>query len=77
MIEEAGYDWKFIKQNVRSMTLINSDNDPWGCDYKQARSVAQKLGAKLVLAKGQGHMGSDSFNQPYRENKFVKEALRI
>ena len=55
--------------------LKNSDNDPWGCDDKQARPVAEQLEAKFILAEGPGHMGSGSFNQPYREFPLLKELL--
>jgi hypothetical protein len=26
-----------------------------------------KLGGTLIIKSGEGHMGSDSFNQPYKE----------
>jgi hypothetical protein len=76
MIEKDGYDWEKVKSSADEIVLINSDNDPWGCDDVQARPVADNLGAKFILAKQQGHMGSESFDQPYRTNKFVEEILK-
>ena len=69
------FDWNEIKQHADEIILINSDNDPWGCDDKQARPAAEKLGAKFILAKGQGHMGSGTYNQPYREFPLLKSLV--
>lgn len=77
MIEKDGYDWGKIRASAKEITLINSDNDPWGCDDKQAQPVAKKLGATFILAKGEGHMGSGTFNQPYREHNLVKQVLKV
>ncbi len=75
MLEKDGYKWGQIKKAAKEIVLINSDNDPWGCDDNQARPVATKLGAKLIVAKDQGHMGSGTYNQPYREFPLLKELL--
>lgn len=77
MLQEEEWDWETIKDTAKEFIFINSDNDPWGCDDKQARPVAEKIDAKFILAKGQGHMGSGSFNQPYREFTKLKELLDI
>lgn len=77
MLQGKEYDWNAIKSASKEIVLINSDNDPWGCDDKQARPVAEKLGAKFILAKGQGHMGSGGFNQPYRKFKLLKDLLEV
>jgi predicted alpha/beta hydrolase family esterase len=74
MLPES-FDWDAIKSKSAEIILINSDNDPWGCDDKQARPVAEKLNAKFIFAEGQGHMGSLTFNQPYREFPLLKELL--
>lgn len=75
MLPKDGFDWGEIKKHAKDIMFINSDNDPWGCDDKQARPAAEKLSAKFILAKGQGHMGSGSFKQPYREFPLLKELL--
>ena len=75
MLQGEEWDWSAIKSAAKEIILINSDNDPWGCDDKQAKPVAEKLGARFILAQGQGHMGSGSFNQPYREFAKLKELI--
>lgn len=76
MLPES-FDWEAIKQHASEIILINSDNDPWQCNDKQARPAAKKLNAKFIFAEGQGHMGSVTFSQPYREFKLLKELLAI
>lgn len=65
MLPES-FNWENIKIKAKEIILINSDNDPWGCNDQQARQPAIELGAKLIVATGQGHMGSISFDQPYK-----------
>lgn len=77
MLPDEPFDWERISSASDEIVLINSDNDPWGCTDKQARPVAEALGAKFVLAKGQGHMGSGSFNQPMPELPLLKELLDV
>lgn len=69
------FNWDEIRSKASEFVLINSDDDPWGCDDKQARPVAEKLGAKFIFAEGQGHMGSSSYNQPYREFPLLKSLI--
>lgn len=73
------YDWIKIKTNVEEIIFINSDNDPWGCNDKQGKEMFEKLGGTLIIRHGEGHMGSDSFKQPYKEFplliKLVENAL--
>lgn len=61
------FNWNEIKNNVEEIVFINSDNDPWGCDAKQGKEMLEKLGGTLIIRHGEGHMGSDSFKQPYKE----------
>ncbi|MGH3429428.1 MAG: hypothetical protein ACRD3Q_12935, partial [Terriglobales bacterium] len=69
------FDWAIIAGKAEEILFINSDNDPWGCTEDQARPAAEALRAPLVLAIGQGHMGSESYNQPYREFPLLKRLL--
>ena len=70
------YNWEKIKHSVKEIVLINSDNDPWGCHDKQAYTAAQQLDAKLIVPFGEGHMGSDTMKQPYREFKLLERLVR-
>lgn len=63
MLQDS-YNRAKIQASAGEIILINSDNDPWGCDDIQARPVAEKLGAQFVLAEGMGHMWSDTFDDP-------------
>ena len=67
-ILQPTYSWEKIKNHVDDLILINSDNDPWGCNDVEGRYILDNLGkGKLIIMKGEGHMGSDTFNQPYKE----------
>lgn len=70
------YNWKSIKNRCNKFYFINSDNDPWGCDDKAGRAMFDNLGGELLIRHGEGHMGSDSFNQPYKEFPLVYHLIK-
>ena len=61
------FNWKKIKGKALDLIFINSDNDPWTCDDKQGRIMLDYLGGTLIIPSGEGHMGSNFYNQPYIE----------
>lgn len=61
------YDWEKIKSHSEKFFFINSDNDPWGCTDQIGKEMQEKLGGELIVLRGEGHMGSTTFGQPYRE----------
>ncbi len=65
-ILQKQYDWDKIKKHAKEFVFINSDNDPWGCDDKAGRRMFDKLGGTLIVPHGEGHFGSEKFNQPYK-----------
>ncbi len=69
------YDWEKIRRNAKEIIFINSDNDPWGCNDKEGAYMAEKVGGKLIILHGEGHMGSDKFNQPYKEFPLLEKLL--
>ncbi len=71
------YDWKQIRRNARSFFFLNSDNDPWGCDDTQGRYMLDRLGGKLIVLHGEGHMGSDKFRQPYKSFPLLEKILEL
>lgn len=71
------FDWETIRTKANEIIFINSDNDPWGCNDRQAREPAIKLGANLIVATGQGHMGSGRYNQPYKEFSLLKRLIVV
>ena len=72
---EAEPNWKKIKPHAKEFIFINSDNDPWGCDDKQGKIMADNLGGKLLVPKGEGHMGSTTYNQPYKEFQLLLDLI--
>jgi predicted alpha/beta hydrolase family esterase len=74
---EAEPIWDKIKGKAKQFVFINSDNDPWGCNDKQGRIMLDHLGGILVIPKGEGHMGSTTYNQPYKEHPLVIKLLDI
>jgi len=66
-ILQEKYDWEKIRNHIEDIVFIHSDNDPWGCNDKQGKRMFDKLGGTLIIKHGEGHMGSDSFNQPYQK----------
>ncbi len=74
VILQDSYDWKKIKQNASRFIFINSDNDPWGCDDSQGKRMHEKLGGKLII-RHDGHFGSISLNQPYKEFPLLKKLI--
>jgi predicted alpha/beta hydrolase family esterase len=75
MLPEDGFDWLNIKKKSEEFIFINSDNDPWGCTADLAKSAAEALSSPLIVNHGEGHMGSGSFDQPYREFNLLKRLI--
>lgn len=76
LILQSEYDWKKIKAHCSHSVIINSDNDPWGCDDKMGRDLFEKMGEDLIIRHSEGHMGSEKFNQPYREFPLLVNLVR-
>ncbi len=76
-ILKAQYDWERIRNNVRDITFINSDNDPWGCNHEEGKYMFDHLGGRLIVLHGEGHMGSDTFKQPYKEFPLLEKLLEL
>ncbi len=76
MLPES-FNWDAIRDKSQEFILINSDNDPWKCTDEQARKAAKQLNSPLIVNFGEGHMGSGSFNQPYRQFPLLKRLLKI
>jgi predicted alpha/beta hydrolase family esterase len=66
-ILQDSYNWSKIMKNCREFVFINSDNDPWGCNDVEGRHMFDHLGGTQIIKHGEGHMGSDTFKQPYKE----------
>lgn len=66
VILQEDYAWQKIKGSAQDFIIFNSDNDPWGCDDKQGKRLQENLGGKLII-KHDGHFGSTTMKQPYKE----------
>lgn len=64
---EEDPNWEKIKGKAKQFVFINSDNDPWTCDDKQGRTMLDHLGGMQIIPHGEGHMGSTTHKQPYKE----------
>lgn len=71
----SSFDWELLKSKAHEYVLINSDNDPWGCNDVQARKASLGLGGTLIVPTGLGHMGSISFKQPMKKFSLLKKLL--
>ncbi len=76
-ILQKTYNWKKIKKNVKDIIFINSNDDPWGCDDKEGLRMFKHLGGTLIIREGEGHMGSDSFKQPYKRFPLLEKLLEV
>lgn len=73
-ILQDSYDWEKIRNSVGQVICLNSDDDPYGCNLEKGQEIIDGIGGgrgRLVVMRGQGHMGSDVFKQPYREFPFL------
>lgn len=77
LILQKKYNWEKIKSHATNFIFINSSNDPWDCNEKQGFYMFKKLGGTLIIREGEGHMGSDSFNQPYKNFPFLEKLLEL
>lgn len=64
------YNWEKIRVNCGDFIFINSKNDPYKCNETQGKYAFDHLGGILII-NNEGHMGSDFYNQPYREFPFL------
>lgn len=50
------YDWAAIRSHVRDLYLVNSAEDPYGCDAAQGRAMFDRLGGTQIV-RDEGHFG--------------------
>ncbi len=71
---DPSLDFSVIKKRCREFVLIHSDNDPH-VPFSQAEFLKKKLGAKLIIKKGQGHFNTD-FSMKYKKFPLVLRLLK-
>jgi uncharacterized protein len=77
LILQKDYNWNKIKKNVKDIIFINSSDDPWGCNDTEGLLLFKHLGGTLIIREGEGHMGSDSYKQPYKEFPLLEKLLEV
>ncbi len=77
LILQKTYNWKKIKKNVKDIIFINSRDDPWGCNTEAGLYLFNHLGGTLIIRESEGHMGSDTFKQPYKEFQLLEKLLEL
>ncbi len=73
--EKDDLKWDIIKSHVKDIIFINSDNDPWECTDVQGRIMFDHLGGTQIILHGEGHMGSGTFKQPYKEFRLLNKLI--
>jgi len=71
---QGSYDWERIKAHASDLVFINSTNDPWGCNDVEGRFMFDQLGGTQIICN-EGHFGSTSFNQPYKEFSLLERLV--
>lgn len=56
---EKPVQWKRVRRNCKHIVGIYSDNDPV-VSLSNANELKKKLGARIIIEHGKGHMGEDS-----------------
>ncbi len=77
LVLQDSYDWPLIRSRAGEIILINSDDDPWECTVDAAAECGDNLSAISITHHGQGHMGSHTYNQPYREFDLLKRLIKF
>lgn len=75
-IAKHKYDWAKIRQSAEKITLFASNNDPY-VPLEESEFIAEKLGVKLNLMKGQKHFSIGSFGEEYKKFPKLLELLEI
>lgn len=69
------YDWEKIEAHAKDFLILNSVNDPWGCDDVQGRSIFDKVGGTLII-RNDGHFGS-SKDPDYKELPIAERLIGV
>jgi uncharacterized protein len=58
---QDSYDWAAIRDHVRDAYVINSRDDPYGCDDRQGRAIFEHVGGTQIV-RDDGHFGGPGQN---------------
>lgn len=68
------FNWAKIRKNCEKFTVYHSDNDPY-IKLEKAQQLAGKLGVKITLIPGAGHINQSSGYTNFK--KLLKDILNI
>ncbi|MFC8300714.1 alpha/beta hydrolase [Micromonospora orduensis] len=69
---QESYDWAAIRSHVRDIYVINSREDPYGCDERQGRAIFERLGGTQIV-RDDGHFGD--YDQPYERFELLDRLI--
>ncbi|GAA3526650.1 hypothetical protein AFL01nite_04630 [Aeromicrobium flavum] len=69
---QDSYDWAAIRSHVRDLYVINSREDPYGCDATQGRAMHERLGGTQII-RDDGHFGD--VDQPYESFELLDRLI--
>jgi len=72
---EKPFDFEKIKKHAKRFVFVHSDNDPH-CPLEHAKYLAEKLGGKLIVKKGQGHFNLKEGSE-YKKFPLMLEILEV
>lgn len=76
-ILQDSYNWQKISSSAKDIIYLNSNDDPWTIDDEEGLYMWRKTGGTLILRSGEGHMGSNSFKQPYTTFPLLEKLLAV
>lgn len=68
------FDWEEIKTKAKEFILLHSDDDPY-VPLEQGEFLKKKLGAKLIVQKGQKHFSVGSGGEKFKKLPILLELL--
>ena len=71
---QDSYNVDAIKSNAGEIIYFNSTNDPWGCNDVRGKEMQDTFGGRLIVMSD-GHFGSTSYDQPYKEFPELLEVI--
>jgi len=67
------FDFERIKKHSNKFIIVHSDNDPYA-PIEGSKKIAKKLGAKLIIKKGQGHFNLEK-GEEYKQFPLLLELI--
>lgn len=68
------FDLQHIKNKVRDLVFIISDNDPY-CTVEYVKKLGSSLGGKVIVTHGDGHFSVASGGEKYKKFPLIKKFL--